>query len=62
MSTLLVTGCVNTAINSSAVCDSTLELRKEHARALSESPHDASVLSGAYLLQTLNAGCRNGGK
>jgi hypothetical protein len=44
-------------VSKPAVCDGTIEARKDHALILSQSPHDQSVLTGAKLIQLLDAGC-----
>jgi uncharacterized protein YceK len=53
---LLVSGCAN-AVSKPAVCDGTAQARTEHALTLSQSPHNPSVLTGARLIQLLDAGC-----
>ena len=40
-----------------AICDGTAEARTEHAKALLESPHGPSLVTGARLIQLVDAGC-----
>jgi len=56
---LLVSGCASVESDSKALCDGTRVARSEHAQTLSESPHDPSVMTGAYLIQLIDAGCRD---
>ena len=54
-----VTGCVNVA-SSGAICDGTKSARTDHAAALAQDGGDLSVVTGARLIQLIDAGCREG--
>lgn len=56
---LLVTGCMNVA-NDKAICDGTKIARTDHAAALAQDGGNTSVVTGAYLIQLLDKGCREG--
>jgi len=56
---LLVSGCVNgSGISDSAICDGTRQARAEHAAALAQSADDRAVVTGAALIDLIDAGCR----
>lgn len=57
--TLPVTSCVSVA-NGNAVCDGTETARTEHAAALADDGGPLSLVSGARLIQLLDAGCDAG--
>lgn len=54
---LLVSGCV-TATSLNAVCDGTERLRTIHTEDLVTDGGDRSVISGAMLIATIDAGCK----
>ena len=56
MLVLLVSGCVTT-VSDSAICDGSQSLREAHIKALLEDGGDASVISGAALLEALQSAC-----
>lgn len=56
--TMLVSGCA-TGVSDSAICAGTLQAREAHARALLEDAGDTSVVTGATLIQQLDAACNN---
>jgi hypothetical protein len=56
MLTLPVTGCVSGAIGE-AICDGTEAARTEHAAALADDGGPLSLVTGARLIQLLDAGC-----
>jgi hypothetical protein len=55
---LLVSGCV-TAIPTSgdAICAATRQERAAHAAALAETPDDLAAVTGANLIETIDAAC-----
>lgn len=53
---MLVSGCVAT-VNDSAICDGSETLREAHREALLKDGGDASVISGAALLEALQSAC-----
>lgn len=55
---MLVSGCA-TGVSDSAICAGTLQAREAHARALLEDAGDTSVVTGATLIQQLDAACNN---
>lgn len=55
--TLLVTGC-GTVTSDGAICDATKRLREEHTAALLADGGPTSTVTGANLIQTLDAGCK----
>ena len=54
--TLLVSGCA-TAPSSSAICDGTVQSRTDHAAALAADGGPLSLVTGAFLIQQIDAGC-----
>lgn len=56
MLTLPASGCVS-AESGNAVCAGTETARTEHAAALADDGGPLSVVSGAHLIQLLDAGC-----
>ena len=54
--TLLVSGCA-TAPNTSAICDGTIQSRTTHAAALVADGGPLSLVTGALLIQQIDAGC-----
>lgn len=56
MLTLLVSGCA-TALNDSAICDGTAQSRTSHAEALVADGGPQSLVTGALLIQQIDAGC-----
>lgn len=54
--TLLLSGCAN-APSTNAICDGTAQSRTAHAAALVEDGGPRSVVTGALLIQQLDAGC-----
>lgn len=58
MLTLPASGCVSAA-STDAVCDGTEKARTEHAADLAYDGGPLSVVSGAHLIQLLDAGCAN---
>jgi hypothetical protein len=58
MLTLPVSGCVSAA-STDAICAGTKAARTEHAAALVDDGGPLSLVSGAYLIQLLDAGCVN---
>ena len=56
MLTLPASGCVSAA-STNAVCAGTETARTEHAAALADDGGPLSVVSGARLIQLLDAGC-----
>jgi hypothetical protein len=56
MLTLPVTGCVS-AVSTDAVCAGTEAARTDHAASLADDGGPLSVVSGARLIQLLDAGC-----
>jgi hypothetical protein len=55
---LPVTGCVS-AVSGNAICAGTKEARTEHAEALANDGGTLSLVTGARLIQILDAGCAN---
>lgn len=58
MLTLPVTGCVS-AVSGNAICAGTEQARTEHAAALADDGGPLSLVTGARLIQILDAGCAN---
>lgn len=56
MLTLLVSGCA-TVVSDQAICDGTQSLRDAHTEALLSDGGDASVVSGAALIDALDRAC-----
>ena len=54
---LAASGCVS-AVNDSAICDGTEASRTAHAAALASDGGDKSVITGAYLIQQIDAACQ----
>lgn len=54
--TLPVSGCA-TAPNTSAICDGTVQSRTNHAAALVADGGSLSLVTGALLIQQIDAGC-----
>lgn len=54
--TLLVSGCA-IAPNTSAICDGTVQSRTSHAAALVADGGPLSLVTGALLIQQIDAGC-----
>lgn len=54
--TLLVSGCAN-ALNDSAICNGTAQSRTAHAAALVADGGPLSLVTGATLIQQIDAGC-----
>ena len=54
--TLPVSGCVSVA-SGNAVCDGTETARTEHAASLADDGGSLSLVTGARLIQLLDAGC-----
>jgi hypothetical protein len=52
-----VSGCVS-AVSSNAICDATSAIRTEHAAALAADGGDKSVVTGARLINSIDAACR----
>ena len=52
-----VSGCVNVA-NTNAICDGTAAILTEHAAALAYDGGDKSVVTGARLINSIDAACR----
>ena len=57
MLTTLGTACA-IAPSESALCDGTKAARAAHAAALAEDDDDRAVLTGAYLIDLIDAGCK----
>jgi hypothetical protein len=54
-----VTGCVSAIPTSGeALCGGTRAARADLASALAVSPDDAAVISGARLIELIDAGCK----
>ena len=53
---LLVSGCAN-APNNAAICDGTARSRTAHASALVADGGPLSLVTGATLIQQIDAGC-----
>lgn len=56
---LPVLGCMNVG-NKRAICDGTKAARSDHASALAQDGGNLSVVTGAYLIQLIDAGCEEG--
>ncbi len=54
--TLLVSGCAS-ALNDTAICDGTAQSRTAHAAALVADGGPQSLVTGALLIQQIDAGC-----
>jgi hypothetical protein len=54
--TLLLSGCA-AALNDSAICDGTAQSRTSHAAALAADGGPLSLVTGALLIQQIDAGC-----
>ena len=54
--TLLASGCAN-APNDSAICNGTAQSRTAHAAALVADGGPQSLVTGAFLIQQIDAGC-----
>ncbi len=54
--TLLLSGCA-AALNDSAICDGTIQSRTNHAAALAADGGPRSLVTGALLIQQIDAGC-----
>lgn len=57
--TLLLIGCVN-AGSVDAICAGTEAARTEHAKALADDGGPQSLVTGARLIQLVDAGCNAG--
>lgn len=57
MPILLVSGCVSVAKSGDAICAATVQGRAEHAAALAKTPDDMAAVSGANLIETIDAAC-----
>lgn len=58
MLTWLVAGCTTATPNGAdAICTATRQARAVHAAALADSPDDRVVVSGANLIEILDAAC-----
>lgn len=56
--TLLVSGCETVSqASDEAICGGTRALRAEHAAALARTSDDAVALTGAGLIEAIDAGC-----
>jgi hypothetical protein len=53
---MLVTSC-GTGVSDSAVCAGTAQATTDHAAALAEDGGPRSVVTGAFLIKQLDAGC-----
>jgi len=56
MPLLLLSGCA-AALNDSAICDGTAQSRTSHAAALAADGGPLSLVTGALLIQQIDAGC-----
>lgn len=56
-SLMLVTGCMRGGVSDAAVCAGTEQATTDHAAALADDGGPRSVLTGAYLIRQLDAGC-----
>lgn len=56
MLTLPLNGCVN-AVSGNAICSGTESARTEHAAALANDGGPLSLVTGAQLIQLIDAGC-----
>jgi hypothetical protein len=54
--TLPLSGCVN-AVSGDAICSGTESARTEHAAALADDGGPLSLVTGARLIQLIDAGC-----
>lgn len=55
---LMLPGCSSKiAANESAICDGTEAARTDHAAALAQDGGDLSVVTGATLIQKIDAAC-----
>lgn len=54
--TLPLSGCA-TAPSTSAICDGTVQSRTDHAAALAADGGPLSLVTGAFLIQQIDAGC-----
>lgn len=54
--TLLLSGCA-AALNDSAICNGTAQSRTSHAKALVADGGPQSLVTGALLIQQIDAGC-----
>jgi hypothetical protein len=54
---MLLNGCAN-APNDSAICNGTAQSRTSHAAALVADGGPHSMVTGALLIQQIDAGCR----
>lgn len=54
--TFMLTGCVN-AVSGNAICSGTESARTEHAAALADDGGPLSLVTGARLIQLIDAGC-----
>ena len=57
MLSLSVSGCLRGAVSESAVCDGTAQATTDHAAALAEDGGPRSIVTGAFLIRQLDAGC-----
>lgn len=55
MLTMLAAGCVS--VSPAAICDGTAQARADHATALAATADDAVALTGARLVELIDAGC-----
>jgi hypothetical protein len=53
---LLLSGCA-AGLNDSAICNGTAQSRAYHAAALAEDGGPLSLVTGALLIQQIDAGC-----
>jgi len=53
---MMLSGCA-TALNDSAICDGTAQSRTSHAAALAADGGPLSLVTGALLIQQIDAGC-----
>ena len=56
MPLLLLSGCAN-APSTNAICDGTIQSRKNHAASLAADGGPLSLVTGALLIQHIDAGC-----
>jgi hypothetical protein len=57
MLSLSVSGCLKGAVSDSAVCAGTAQATTDHAAALAKDGGPLSVVTGAFLIRQLDAGC-----
>jgi len=57
MLTLSVNGCLRGVVSESAVCAGTAQATTDHAAALAADGGNRSVVTGAFLIRQLDAGC-----